>query len=95
MAGTMEYRESGLVTIRSTNSGVCWRMRSSHQTGDSILTRLWTVGSGRGTDLLWVAVHEIGHSLGLEHSNVRGTIMWPTYSYQANLRLHNDDIRGI
>ncbi|XP_057294985.1 matrix metalloproteinase-C-like [Hydractinia symbiolongicarpus] len=56
----------------------------------------WAVNGNRGTDLLWVAVHEIGHALGLQHSRVSGTIMWPTYyGYKAGLKLHQDDISGI
>ena len=56
----------------------------------------YTDGTQSGTNLLWVATHEFGHSLGLKHSNVRGAIMYPYYTgYVPNMKLHSDDIRGI
>ncbi|NXP17788.1 MMP7 protein, partial [Scytalopus superciliaris] len=48
-------------------------------------------------NLFLVAAHEFGHSLGLAHSNVRGALMYPIYSYEnpATFRLPADDRRGI
>ncbi|NXK92384.1 MMP7 protein, partial [Formicarius rufipectus] len=48
-------------------------------------------------NLFLVAAHEFGHSLGLAHSNVRGALMYPIYSYEnpATFRLSADDRRGI
>ncbi|NXX93993.1 MMP3 protein, partial [Centropus bengalensis] len=58
----------------------------------------WTkFATSSGYNLFLVAAHELGHSLGLGHSNVLGALMYPIYMPQdtRSYRLPQDDIDGI
>ena len=53
-------------------------------------------GAGNGTDVISVTAHEVGHALGLDHSDVEGTTMWPSTGPgdTSGRTLHRDDMEG-
>ncbi|MEE6521136.1 hypothetical protein FKM82_019196 [Ascaphus truei] len=56
----------------------------------------WTINEKKGVNLLQAAAHELGHSLGLDHSTIPGALMSPTYKgYNPKFQLHLDDIEAI
>lgn len=57
----------------------------------------WVVGAVvNGFDVETVGLHELGHILGLQHSDVAGSVMFPTVSSNSTkLALTADDLAGI
>src|SRR5574341_187589 len=54
----------------------------------------WVDSDTQNVDLLTVAAHEIGHTLGLAHSSALNALMYPSYSGPHRF-LDDDDIAGV
>jgi len=54
----------------------------------------WVDSDTRNVDLLTVAAHEIGHTLGLAHTNDPNALMYPSYN-GPHRSLGDDDIAGV
>ena len=56
----------------------------------------FTNGTSSGINLDWAAIHEFGHNFGLQHSNVRESVMYPWYKgYFENIELSSGDIQEL
>lgn len=60
-------------------------------------TEPWSIGAApEKIDMISVAMHEIGHLLGLEHSKVEAAVMYPYIGHGVDkTTLNEDDIAGI
>lgn len=79
----MAYTSNGIETVTHITNGAIHFDRDEN----------WLLTNNTGTSLYGIALHEIGHALGLTHSFDSNAVMYDTYSGINSLQI--DDINGI
>jgi hypothetical protein len=75
--------------------GVTWYGTTIDEADTVLNSRFqWTTGSGSGFDVQTVFLHELGHTVGLGHSSVTGSVMEANYG-GVSQSLTVDDQRGV
>jgi len=81
--------EGRLVDADIVFNGQDWRWTTGQCTGGEAYC-----AGGEAADLMSVALHEIGHFIGLDHSRAAGAVMTPGYDAPRQ-RLSADDARAV
>ena len=93
---TNGQNEASFLVLKGGNTlGVTWYQTSTDEFDMAFnLNFDWQHGTGAGIDLDTVSLHEVGHGLGLGHSDVNGAVMEPYYEGVRTV-LHADDEAGL
>ncbi|MBZ3890150.1 Matrix metalloproteinase-9 [Sciurus carolinensis] len=84
-------QEYSACTVQGRTDNRLWCATTSNFDTD----KKWGFCPNEGVSLFLVAAHQFGHALGLGHSSVPKSLMYPMYNFMEGTLLHEEDVTAI